>query len=160
MYDDSFTLALKKNNIEFISKKNGSPHMGKSKNKLLYLEFLSGKFDEKEECIICMNNTINQSYVITPCKHKFCVECYSKHIRMKSDCPICRTILCKTESIYSMKDLIPIITEDIINRNINIDMPLNIFNWYSWFRGYYQNKIKMRLIVICIHVLNSIVSLN
>ena len=158
----SFTSALKRNNIEFIAKKDGSPHMGKSKNKMLYLRYISGEFDDnkKDVCVICMENNIDESFAKTQCGHKFCINCFSIHIRLKSDCPMCRTVLCKTTSIYSAQELLPIVTEDIMSRNIRIDMPLNIFNWYNWLTGYYQFKIKLRIICLCMRVLESITSMN
>ena len=44
----------------------------------------------KETCPICMENFDSSNYCITPCSHKFCLDCYIKHTQSKSNCPLCR----------------------------------------------------------------------
>ena len=44
----------------------------------------------KETCPICMENFGSSNYCITPCSHKFCLDCYIKHTQFKSNCPLCR----------------------------------------------------------------------
>ena len=45
---------------------------------------------KENECPICYEDNLNEAYVLTKCQHKFCPLCYAKHIRQKSNCPLCR----------------------------------------------------------------------
>ena len=40
-------------------------------------------------CPICMDLMGNRGFVDTPCKHKFCLECYTKLEDPR--CPLCRS---------------------------------------------------------------------
>ena len=42
----------------------------------------------EKECPICMNDINNSFIITTPCKHKFCLECFLKLNDML--CPLCR----------------------------------------------------------------------
>jgi len=132
--------------------------MGKSLNKKLYILYKEGKLEEYSDntCIICMDEQLDNSYVLTNCGHKFCVKCFTLHIRLKSDCPICRTLITNKLPIPAVKDIIPYIIEDIVTRNIHVDMPLNIFKWYSWFKGDYLLRTKRKIINICNYAIESV----
>lgn len=45
-----------------------------------------------DSCSICLNNySIDQNVYHTKCNHYFCVNCLTKWMECKSNCPICRT---------------------------------------------------------------------
>jgi hypothetical protein len=44
------------------------------------------------ECVICYSSLVKEStgIVTTNCNHSYCVDCFSRHIRLKTDCAYCR----------------------------------------------------------------------
>ena len=48
---------------------------------------------EKEECVICYEE-ISKGNVKLECGHKYCLNCFSQHIRLRSDCAYCRQEVC------------------------------------------------------------------
>lgn len=66
---------------------------------------------ENPECPICFKPIIN-SFVITKCHHKFCIDCLFKQIVHKNSCPLCRKKIIKTSTIQSISTKV---FEDIFN---------------------------------------------
>jgi hypothetical protein len=99
-----------------IKSPKGFPDMRYSINKQIFNEYLEwkqknvknierfrNKFTEEEfvqnkiksyNCVICMDE-IDDNLCMLKCKHAFCVSCYSQHIRIKNDCPLCRDVICE-----------------------------------------------------------------
>ena len=50
------------------------------------------------ECCICMETLQDKNIAVTSCGHKFCLECLLKHYKSKTDCPLCRQELVKSDS--------------------------------------------------------------
>jgi len=42
-----------------------------------------------EECKICFIN--NNSFIVLPCKHEICEECFKKWVIINKTCPYCRS---------------------------------------------------------------------
>ena len=78
---------------------------GKPNNKEYHQDIQQYHQDiQQYHCVICMES-INDNICYLKCKHKFCVPCYSTHIRTKNTCPICRAeICCKPKSIQKITD--------------------------------------------------------
>lgn len=55
------------------------------------------------ECVICYE-VLGTGQVTTKCGHKYCVKCFSKHVRKTSKCAYCRSDMCDPPE--------PTITED------------------------------------------------
>ena len=88
---------------DIILSSSGVPDMRYLHNKDVFSEYLKfknvtasnskGKPNNKEyhqdiqqyHCVICMES-INDNICYLKCKHKFCVPCYSTHIRTKNTC--------------------------------------------------------------------------
>ena len=41
-------------------------------------------------CSICRNTIKIDESVITPCKHRFCSDCFFNWMKRKANCPVCR----------------------------------------------------------------------
>jgi hypothetical protein len=54
-------------------------------------------YNDYENCPICLEE-IND-LLITPCKHKFCKNCIDEWIKIKCECPLCRTKLISSNKI-------------------------------------------------------------
>jgi hypothetical protein len=54
--------------------------------------------DENEDmCTICYEALdTNVNFVSTPCKHRFCFNCITKHLQYDNRCPMCRANLVET----------------------------------------------------------------
>ena len=66
--------------------------------------------NEESICPICWDNDLKEEYVLTKCKHKFCPSCYAQHIRLKTNCPLCRREIAPPPpptSQYHYKDMQP-----------------------------------------------------
>ena len=86
------------NKIKYKSKKNGFPDLRYKNIINLYNEFNNNLNDTNNtndtiDCPICYEN-INNNKVILSCNHTFCVKCFSYHIRLVNNCPLCREIIC------------------------------------------------------------------
>lgn len=55
------------------------------------------------ECVICYE-VLGTGQVTTECGHKYCVKCFSTHVRKSSKCAYCRTEMCEAPE--------PMITEE------------------------------------------------
>ena len=66
---------------------------------------------ENPECPICFKSIVN-SFVITKCHHKFCIDCLFKQIVHKNSCPLCRKKIIKTSTIHTISTKV---FEDIFN---------------------------------------------
>ena len=53
-------------------------------------------------CPICMDLMGNRGFVDTPCKHKFCLECYTKLEDPR--CPLCRSDIPLHNIFYNERD--------------------------------------------------------
>ena len=53
-------------------------------------------------CPICMDLMGNRGFVDTPCKHKFCLECYTKLEDPR--CPLCRSDIPLHNTFYNERD--------------------------------------------------------
>ena len=56
---------------------------------------------ENPECPICFKSIVN-SFVITKCHHKFCIDCLFKQIVHKNSCPLCRKKIIKTSTLQTI----------------------------------------------------------
>jgi hypothetical protein len=45
------------------------------------------------ECVICYE-VLGTGHVTTECGHKYCVKCFSTHVRKSSKCAYCRAEMC------------------------------------------------------------------
>ena len=45
------------------------------------------------ECLICYE-VLRTGHVTTECGHKYCVKCFSTHVRKSSKCAYCRSEMC------------------------------------------------------------------
>jgi hypothetical protein len=45
------------------------------------------------ECVICYE-VLGAGQVTTECGHKYCIKCFSTHVRKSSKCAYCRTEMC------------------------------------------------------------------
>jgi len=45
---------------------------------------------EVDNCPICMEGINDTNCCTTKCGHKFCLECFVKHSKIKDNCPMCR----------------------------------------------------------------------
>lgn len=50
------------------------------------------------ECVICYTSLVKEitGVVTTNCNHSYCVDCFSRHIRLKTDCAYCRRSISQT----------------------------------------------------------------
>lgn len=51
----------------------------------------------EDECPICFEKLPVCDRVITKCSHKFCAECILQYLLYRTDCPMCRTIINRSE---------------------------------------------------------------
>lgn len=99
MDDKNFKNYLDINKIKYKSKKNGFPDLRYKNIINLYNKFKitdNHNYDDTNDtidCPICYEN-INNNKVILSCNHTFCVKCFSYHIRLVNNCPLCREIIC------------------------------------------------------------------
>lgn len=54
---------------------------------------VSAEQRSNDECIICYE-VISSGNVKLECGHKYCLNCFSQHIRIRSDCAYCRQEVC------------------------------------------------------------------
>ncbi len=47
-----------------------------------------------ESCVIC-GEIMKNNHSVLKCKHVFCNDCMISHFRVKDNCPLCRTTICK-----------------------------------------------------------------
>jgi len=56
--------------------------------------------EEEITCIVCFEPLdMNLGNVKTPCNHSYCMDCFIKHMRVSSECAMCRRKLTKDEPI-------------------------------------------------------------
>lgn len=88
-----------KKDYEWILKKDGTPNMSYSKNRKNLINIVKRlnfshdiqNNDQLEEhvCPCCME-PINYGSVTLNCKHKYCVDCFTKHSKIDNKCALCR----------------------------------------------------------------------
>lgn len=64
-------------------------HIGYVKCGLLKEETLKINSSPDFECPICKDEE-KKTFMTTPCKHKFCMECWNEWKKMSNSCPMCR----------------------------------------------------------------------
>ena len=97
--------------------------------------FVYNEEQENMECPICFDKIVDNVAIIG-CSHKFCLSCYSMHIRENNNCPMCRSEICdkpkklallpKQQSEYLIQTLIT--REEPQRENLSL-------------KGYYKHKI-------------------
>ena len=91
---------------------------------------------ENPECPICFKPIIN-SFVITKCHHKFCIDCLFKQIVHKNSCPLCRKKVIKTSTLQTISTKV---FEDIFNYESSLFINNN--NELDFEEpNYYENEI-------------------
>ena len=61
--------------------------------------------EEEITCIVCFEPLdMNLGNVKTPCNHNYCMDCFIKHMRVSSDCAICRRKLTNQEPNKEKQD--------------------------------------------------------
>ena len=72
--------------------------------------------EEENTCIVCMEPLqINLGEVKTPCNHTYCMECFIKHMRISSNCAMCRKQLTIEEPVKEDDDETVDYNTDTIN---------------------------------------------
>ena len=104
-----------------------------------------------EICIVCHNTITDDSNVKLSCEHKYCVNCFAKHMRLDNRCAMCRTEICepikkinKDENLLQLCIIISNIIENSYSETAetnNMDVTLSNFGLEIadkiW--DYYQN---------------------
>ena len=48
------------------------------------------KDETENQCAVCYDELTIENAVVTPCKHKFCSDCFFKWLKESNTCPLCR----------------------------------------------------------------------
>lgn len=97
----------------------------------------------KEICGICYDecDVNNITYLI--CAHVFCMKCISRSLKIKNECPICRTVNDEVKIIEQVKKISLIEYEHNNSRIKNLDCEILTFGKYKnkRFNWVYENDI-------------------
>ena len=97
----------------------------------------------KEICGICYDeyDINNITYLI--CAHVFCMKCISRSLKIKNECPICRTVNDEDKIIEQVKKLSLIEYKHNNSRIKNLDCEILTFGKYKnkRFDWVYENDI-------------------
>lgn len=99
---------------------------------------------DKEICGICYDICNSNNIKRLFCAHVFCMECINKSLKIKNECPICRTVNDEDKILEQVKKLSLIEYESSNNRINCFDCEILKFGKYKnkSFNWVYENDIK------------------
>lgn len=71
---------------------------------------------EERICGICYEICNNNNIIWLICTHIFCINCINRSLRIKNECPICRTVNDEESMLEYIKDLS---LKEYENKNLN-----------------------------------------
>ena len=95
--------------------------------------------EEEITCIVCFEPLdMNLGNVKTPCDHSYCMDCFIKHMRVSSECAMCRRRLTKDEPIEDDDETVDYNQDSINGQDIWPSELLSNFNNLSYMIDTWQ----------------------